>query len=61
MDLKTLGTHALDIAKGALAAALMGALLSFMQYLGAHIPDLIQVLTQAGSATAAIKITRVIS
>lgn len=55
MDWYTFRTHMIDLLKGTAGAMLTAACLAALQYLGAHIPDVIQVLTTAGGGVAAIK------
>ena len=58
MTTEELKQHAIDIVKGTLGAFLMAGCLAALQYMGAHIPDLIQLLTTGGGSIAAIKMTR---
>lgn len=55
MDWENLKIHLIDIAKGMIAAAIVGAFTSLLSYLGAHIPDLLNLLAGPASAVAAIK------
>ena len=53
MDWKNIGTHVENLLIAALAAALIQALIGFVSYLGAHIPELLQYLiSTAGGLTA---------
>lgn len=58
MDFDNIKTHLLDFAKGLLAAMATAAMLSAAQYLGAHLPDLLNLLTPGVVAAAVIKATR---
>lgn len=50
--------HILDIVKGLVAAMLTSALLAGLQYIGAHIPELIGLVTTSAAATGTIKALR---
>jgi len=58
MKSKEFATHILDVLKGAVAAAIVAAVMAFIQYLGAHIPDALEILGGPASAVAMIKATR---
>ncbi len=49
--------HIIDFAKGILAAIAVAAGTAAIQYIGAHIPEWLQFVSQAGAATAVIKNT----
>ena len=56
MDWKQIGEHAKNLLIAALAAALIQFLIGFLQYLGTHIPDLLQyILSTSGGVTAIYK------
>ncbi len=58
MKIRDFKTHIIDLAKGMLAAALMGAVISVLNYVGAQIPLLLEALSPAGAAVVAIKAMR---
>lgn len=58
MTYDELKRHTIDVVKGALGAALVGAALGVLQFLGAHIPGAIEWLTSTGGGVAVIKATR---
>lgn len=58
MDIPTLKQHALDFIKGMLAAVITAAIMAAVNYIGAHIPDLVTFLTSFGVATSTIKLSR---
>ncbi len=55
MNTQDLRQHTLDFLKGLLAVVLVNAALAALQYIGGHIPDAIQYLTQTAAAVAAVK------
>lgn len=55
MQTRTLKDHFLDVLKGTLGAMLTAACLAGLNFLGAHIPDLIEAATTAAGGVAAIK------
>jgi hypothetical protein len=54
MDWKQFWNRAENLIIAALAAAIIQCVVAFLQYLGAHIPDLLQYLLQTGGGVAAI-------
>lgn len=46
--------HIISFLKGLLAAVITSAGLAFIQYLGAHVPELIQFMTVTATSTAAV-------
>lgn len=58
MPKPTLKDHFIDIVKGAIGAAIIGAAMSLLQFLGAHIPDMLDWLGSASGGVAMIKATR---
>lgn len=55
MNTSTVWDHVLDILKGTLGAMLTAACLAGLNYLGAHIPDLINAISSIAGGVAAIK------
>lgn len=45
----------LDLLKGALGAALMTGCMAALQYLGTHIPEVLQALSTVAAATIGVK------
>lgn len=58
MEKQSVKEHLLDILKGMVGAVATAACLAALNYLGAHLPDLIELLSPAGGAVAAIKMMR---
>lgn len=48
----------MDSSKGVLGAIGATLVLTLLQYIGAHIPDILQWISQFAAATATIKITK---
>lgn len=55
MNYNTFWIHTVDLFKAALGAALAGMIISFLQYIGAHIPALIDSVGPTGAGFVAIK------
>lgn len=55
MDWNTLKTHLLDLLKGTVGAMITAACFAGLQYLGAHIPEILQATSTAAGGVAAIK------
>lgn len=55
MNYNNFWKHVIDVVKGAAGAALTVAMITFMQYLGAHIPDLVQLLAVTSGGVAGVK------
>jgi hypothetical protein len=47
--------HILDLLKGALGAAITAGTLALLQYLGAHIPELLQGISMIAAGVAGVK------
>jgi hypothetical protein len=58
MDSNTLRTHLVDLLKGTAGAMLTAACLAALNYLGAHIPELLQAATTAAGGVVAVKTGR---
>ncbi len=58
MDYETAKGHVLDFLKGLLAVVAVNAALSALQYIGAHIPAMIDALSQLLAATATIHLAK---
>lgn len=58
MDWKKMVDELWDVLKGAIGAAVSIAAVTFLQYLGTHIPDIVSMATHAASGVAAIKVMR---
>ncbi len=54
---KTTVDHFIDVLKGALAAALVAALISFINYLGAHIGAIPTVLSMLVGGVSGVKVS----
>lgn len=52
---KDLIDHIYDVLKGAVSAALVAGLLAFVQYLGGHIPTILQAGAVIGAGVAGVK------
>lgn len=50
--------HAIDFLKGLAAACAVGIIVNGGQYIGAHIPDLLNFLGQVSVATTTIHLTK---
>lgn len=58
MNWQQLKLEALDYVKGFIAAVAVAAATAALQYIGAHIPELLNYVGQFAAATATIKITK---
>ncbi len=58
MDWKKMADELWDVVKGALGAAVSIAVVTFLQYLGTHIPEAISMMGHATASVAAIKVLR---
>lgn len=52
---RKVGKELWDILKGALAVGVTAGAMTFIQYLGAHIPDIAQMLALVGGGWAGVK------
>jgi hypothetical protein len=57
MDIQTLQKHALDFLKGIIGAMVASALIAGLNYIGAHIPEALQLVGTSAAAIATIKTT----
>lgn len=55
MSATEIRNHTIDVGKAVIGVFITSGLIAVLQYLGAHIPDLIQWLGSAGGGVAAIK------
>lgn len=55
MQVKTFGSHLLDVVKAAAAVALIQGVIAFLQYVGLHVPPAANLAASGVSGFAAIK------
>lgn len=55
MKWKELQPHILDLLKGAVGAAVTAAVLALLQYLGTHIPEIVQLISMTAGGMAGVK------
>lgn len=58
MDLKSVKAWASDCAKGVIGAIFATLALALLQYIGAHVPDILQFLSKIAGAIGAVKISK---